>query len=405
MADGGGRQVVVVAAAAEAAPDTIALLDVVRALGARADLAVRTIVFGRGELFDEFAAEAPTIVVGEAPRSRRDAIVERLLYALGLRRRYYTRRARRLGLDQWRPGDVVYLHSVLAAQVLRYLPARHPTVLCRVDRRSVPLRGPLRRPDRRLVLERVDRFLADHDDVEAELTVAAPRTPVARVTAPVVVADPRLPDRTAEIADRRRAYGYTDEVVVALLGWYPGREDPAWIPRRPEMDASLAVMLAHRELPPVVRALLVVPDHAWLDHDLELTGATRWVRRVADDGTWEGLARDNWAVLLDVCDLLVTFSPFADVLLAYHELGRTVVPVICFEHGADAGTIAAELGGQVLPLRDPADLADVIADAVEPEALEHRRRRVIEHLRASRGPGLLAAEIVAVTDDVAVPRG
>src|SRR5690606_9110852 len=164
---------------------------------------VRVLVLGGGPLVAELRAVAPTTVAADLRSRDVGAVVERAVGRAGLRDAAAKVRGRRLGLAGLGPGDAVYLHDVLAVQVLRYLPAGVP-VLCRVAEAAHPLHQPLSALDLDLLLARVNRFLAvtDAGIDELERTRAVDPGRIRRAREVVVAPPPADPEQVAALRSR-----------------------------------------------------------------------------------------------------------------------------------------------------------------------------------------------------------
>ena len=380
-------RLVVVHHRAAATPETVALVELVRALVADGGVEVEVLLFEGGPLADELAGLAPTTVVADLDTRSGAALVETLLFKLRLRAAGYRRRSHRLGLDRWAPGDSVYLHTVLGVQVLRYLPERAaggPQVVCRVAEDAHPLRHPLAAPDLGLLLRRVDRFLpvtsAGRDELLEDHALAPGR--VWKVPELFVPPDDRLPDRGPERARLRAELGVaTDAVVVGSFG---GESDA------PDLGVLLWSMLTHRARGRPVELLYGVGETEagfWMEHDLRETGLAEGTHAIAEDAPL--------GTVLELCDVLVLLTRLDDHPFAYLERAAAGVPVLCFEGNSFAPLARLGDPGNVVPYLDVAAVAEQVAHLLEGDSsLAARRDAMAAAVASVHGPAPFAGHLL-----------
>lgn len=379
-------RLVVVSEKADETEETGLLLALMRALAPDLPVEVRFLLFAGGPSLEEFRAIAPTTVVWDLERDSRAARVERICFALRLRRMGYARRARRLDLDAWREGDVVYLHNVRALQVLRYLPRGVPPVLCHLPASTPPLRHFLRRRDRSLVTRRVDRFLVGHPDVGERLAGRSSVDTARVVLFPeyfrAVDAGPAV--TRPGVGERRKALGITPDAVLV------GAFEPA-VGSRTEPLAAFAALLRHRLAGAAVEVLVVAPEEEqfhWLAHDLRQAGLADAVHVVTmSPDPYDRSLRDP-SSYVDLCDLVVLWALDDGALhFSYEQEMRGGMPVACFSWSPLAELAGGAESGLVLAVADLADLADRVAAVVaDPERLVAARATVIDAVEACYGP-------------------
>lgn len=349
-----GRLLLVAPDAADRAANR-AFVALVAALVARTGAAdVRVLVLGGGPLVAELREVAPTTVASELRHRDVGAVVERAVGRAGLRGAAAKVRGRRLGLAGLGPGDAVYLHDVLAVQVLRYLPAGVP-VLCRVAEAAHPLHQPLSAVDLDLLLGRVDRFLAvtDAGVDELERTRGVDPRRIRRAREVLVAPAPTDP---AEVAALRSRLDLPEGALVAGVFGAAAVEIHA-------PCAPLAVAVRRRPDAADVVLLLVVPEHMtdpWALHDIDHAGLAERVRVLALEG--------EAPPYVALCDLVVHAGWGSDHPRAYLEAAAAGVPIVCFDGHELAEVVGADEGGVVCPRLDlPALAAGVGALAGSPE--------------------------------------
>jgi glycosyltransferase involved in cell wall biosynthesis len=335
-----------------------------------------------GPLVEDFCSVAPTTVVDELAKWSVPGVIEGLLFAARRTAAGFRRRSARLRLRRWRAGDVVYLHSVLSVQILRYLPPDGPFVLGRLTEEAHPLDHPLQPADLRMLLERVDRFLAETVVGAEELLAAHEVAParVARVPELLVTDHPRLPDRADLRAERRRDLGVAaDAVVVGSFG--------ASLVEPPDAMATVWSTLVRRGTDPT-NLLLWGRAHTaasfWMEHDLEtaqLGGTTRAVD-----------ATDLRAVLA-ACDVAVLSTRAVDYPRAFLELLAAGVPVVCFEGNRLADAVRRTEPADVVPYLDLDAVADRLTALLEqrPVATDG----MLAEIDAHHGPEAFARAMLA----------
>lgn len=394
MADDTPRRprLVVVHHRPERTPETVALIELVRWLVAEGSRRVEVLLLAGGPLTHEFEAVAPTSVVADLDRASRDGRYERALFALRQRRRGFSLRARRLGLDQWGTGDAVYLHTVLGLQVLRYLPSAGPAVLCRLAEDVHPLRHPLTEADLTVLLAGVDRFLpvtsVGRDEMVDLHGLDAAR--VQKVPELFVPPDERLPDRSAERARLRGDLGIDPEALV--VGSFGGAEADA-----PDLGVMLWSMLTKRVAGHGVELIWGIAQTEagfWMDHDLRETGLAAGTHAIPTDVPM--------GAYLELCDLLVLLTRVDDYPFAYLERAAAGVPVLCF-----AGNGIADLAGlgdprNVAPYLDMAAVADQVARLLEsPGVLAERRDAMLAAVASVHGPEAAGRRLLDALADLA----
>ena len=392
--DGGavGARLLVVHSHADRTPETVGLIELVRALIATGERQVEVLLMAGGPLLGDLEALAPTIVVADLDPRSPDGLRERLAFALRRRAAGFRIRARRLGLDRWQRGDAVYLHTVLGVQVLRYVPEGIPTVLCRLAEDVHPLDHPLVAADLELLLRRVDHFLPVtsllRDELVDERGVAPAR--VHKVPELFVPADARLPDRGAERERLREALGIADDALV--VGSFGTSDADA-----PDLGVLLWSMLAKRSADRPVELLWGAAQTEagfWMGHDLRSTGL--------EAGTHAVSAEEDLGPYLELCDVLVLLTRVDDYPFAYLERAAAGVPVLCFE-----GNGLADLAG----LGDPRNVApylDVVAVAEQvtrllagDDALATRRTAMAAAAASVHGPGPVARRLLDLLEEAA----
>lgn len=370
---------------AEATPETVAFVELVRSLVDGGRVAPEVVLFEGGPLAAELEGLALTTVVADLDTRSGDALVETLLFKARLRDAGYRRRSRRLGLDRWAPGDAVYLHSVLAVQVLRYLPPDRPLVLCRLAEDVYPLRHPLRAPDVALLLRRVDHLLAVTD---AGVTVLLEEHGLAservhRVPEVFAPARGRLPDRRAEIEARRDELGIADDALV--VGSFGAYEADA-----PDLGVLLWAMLTRRRRGgrPVEMLWWYQDTGAgfWMTHDLSATGLAPGTHPVSTD--------QDPGPYLELCDVLVLLTREPDAPFAYLERAAQGTPILCFDINEMAPLAAEGDPRHVAPYLDLAALADELARLLDAETLTEDRDAMLAAVARAHGPAAFADLLV-----------
>lgn len=356
-ADVARRRVVVVGRHGEDTAETAALVEIVRGFVDLGCGEVSVLLQRGGPLTARFASVAPTGVVPDLPRRSPAALTERLLGRVGLRRAAQRVRGRRLGLHRLRAGDTVYLHTVLAVQVLRYLRPGTAAVLCRVPESAHPLRHPLSAIDLGLLLDRVDRFLpvtrVGAEELRGEHGLDPRR--VARMPEIIATGDRRRRRPPDEVGRLRRSLGIAaDAVVVGSFG--ASAVDP------PSPCASLAVVMRHHTGAPTV-LLCVAPEHAsdgWVLHDIECAGLLDQVTVLA--------AVDPSPRYAELCQVVVHTGWGPDHPMAVLEAAADGAPVVCFAGHELADLVGDDEAGFVCPYLDLHAMAERIAALVaDPE--------------------------------------
>lgn len=389
-------RLVVVHHRAAATPETVALVELVRVLVASGDLDVEVLLFEGGPLADELAGLAPTTIVADLDTRSGGALAETLLFKLRLRSAGYRRRSHRLGLDRWRPGDAVYLHTVLGVQVLRYLPDRAaggPRVVCRMAEDAHPLRHPLAAPDLALLLRRVDRFLpvtsAGRDELLEEHRLAPER--VQKVPELFVPPDERLPDRRPEQDRLRAELGIGADAVV--VGSFGGESDA------PDLGVMLWSMLTQRARGRPVELLWGAGETDagfWMEHDLRETGLAEGTHAIPEDAPL--------GTVLELCDVLVLLTRLDDHPFAYLERAAAGVPVLCFEGNSLADLARLADPGNVVPYLDVAAVAEQVAHLLDGEgSLAARREAMADAVASVHGPAAFAAHLLDAVRDPSTP--
>lgn len=368
-------RVLVVADSADRTPEGIVLVDTVRWLTEHTAAEVRVLLFTRGPLSDEIEQAAATTVVADLDRTSRDAVIERLWFRLRMSRRGFQKRAARLGLSSWGPEDVVYLHSPSAVQALNYLPGDRPPVLCRLAESTEAQGWGLTRSNQRLLVKRVDRFLAETRWKVDELVKrhGVPRGRIHQIEPLIQPTDPRLPSEGAGPAVTRSALGIPEDAF--LIGAYSPSppEDP------PDHSVALASLLTRRARACPLLCLWVADREStafWIEHDLERTGlggSVRLFRSAAE--------MDRY---FPHCDVLAYLSRLdAPVPHVYLEVAAEGTPLICFEGNELAAFVGENEGGFVVPYLDVVAVADAIVALAEDSELyqklgEGAARRVLD---------------------------
>lgn len=350
--------VVVVGERAVPDPEGLALLALVRALSARAE--VRVVLFDDGPLVARLAEIAEVVVVSTLPRWTRAALAERLAFALGRREAGLARRSRRLGLHRLDRSAVVYLHEVRAVQALRYLPDG-PTVLCRVAERAVPLDHVLNAADRALLVDRVDRFLAVTGAGARDLLAHQGAAEEQVLRFPEVVAVGEGPTvGEAEVAAARARAGMPPSAVVIGSFGVAAPEEP------PDLVVTLARLLARRLPDATWDGLCVLPAAAspWVEHDVERSGLAdrvHVVRRGADA-----------AALAQASDVLVLMIRIDACPREYLDAAASGRPLVCFDTNELAELVGDGEGGFTVAYLDLSELADRVSELVTDPALRAR---------------------------------
>ncbi len=372
---------------AAATEESVAFVELVRALVAAGGADVEVLLHGGGPLLDELRQIAPTQVVAELETRSSAALTERLCFALRLRRAGYRRRSRRLGLDEWGPGDAVYLHTILAVQTLRYLPAGAPVVACRLAEDVYPLRHPLRSADLALLLERVDRFLpvtsAGEDALLGEHHLDPAR--VHRVPELFVPRDDRLPDRAPERERLRATLGI--EPGSSVIGSFGAYEADA-----PDLGVLLWSMLSRR-LPEhrTVEMLWWYQETGagfWMTHDLVATGLADHTHPISVD--------EEIGPYLELCDVLVLLTRESDHPFAYLERAAQGVPVLCFDVNDLADLVRLGDPRHVAPYLDLAALADELSRLIHDGDLAEDQRAMREAVAQVHGPEVYGRRLVEI---------
>ena len=384
-------RLVVVHHGAERTAEGVAFVDLVAALAETGERRVEVLLFAGGPLVEDLARVAPTTVVADLPRWSPDALAERALFALRRPAAGYRRRARRLGLDRWAPGDAVYLHGLLGVQVLRYLPTDGPAVVCRVAEGEVPLLHSVNPADLALLVARVDRFLpvtaAGRRELVEEHGVAEARA--RRIRDLVVPVDDRFPGSGRSLADRRAELGIApDAVVVGSFG--ATSLDPT------DVTAVVWALLAGRaDVPPVelLWAAARTPAGFWMEHDLH------HLRR---GGAAHGVALgEELDAAMGLCDVAVLLTRAGHCPHGFLQAAASGVPVVCFEGNELADVLVADARDDVVPFLDVGAAADRLAGlarSLRAGGPDRAARALIEGVRQRYGP---AAAVAAITEAVA----
>lgn len=380
-------RLVVVHHRAAATPETVGLVELVRALVAADEVDVEVLLFEGGPLAAELAGLAPTTVVADLDTRSGAALVETLLFKLRRRAAGYRRRSHRLGLDRWRPGDAVYLHTVLGVQVLRYLPERSaggPTVACRMAEDAHPLRHPLTAPDLALLVRRVDRFLPVTTAGEVELLDEhrVPPDRVRKVPELFVPPDDRLPDRSAEQARLRAELGIAADALV--VGSFGGESDA------PDLGVMLWSMVRQRGHARPVELLWGAGQTDagfWMEHDLRETGLAEGTHAIPDDVPL--------STVLELCDVLVLLTRLDDHPFAYLERAAAGVPVLCFEGNSLADLVRRAGPANVVPYLDVVAVAEQVVHLLDgDDPLARRRDAMAEAVASVHGPTAFAGHVL-----------
>lgn len=383
-------RLLVVARDATATRENQALVEMVQGLVDGEGASVTVLLQQGGPLVDDLAASAPVRRVDALSRRSPGSVVERLLGRLGLRATAARVRGRRLGLGRLGAGDVVYLHTVLVVQVLRYLPSGVP-VLCRVPESAHPLRQPLSADDLGLLLDRVTRFLPATAAGADELTLAHGVAPGRVVQVPEAVAahlDGRF-DRTEEAEALRRRLDLPEAAVV--VGMFGAAAVEIHAPAAP-----LAVAIRRRPDGKEVVLLLVVPEHMadpWATHDIANAGLSGSVVVVE--------SADPAPPYVELCDVVVHAGWGRDHPRAYLEAAAAGVPIVCAEGHDLADVVGDDEGGFVCARLDLPALAERVttlaADPARRRAMGGRAaERVAEHHRADAAAARLWHQVLAV---------
>lgn len=370
---------------ADRTPETVGLVELVRALVATGERDVRVLLMAGGPLLDEIESLAPTIVVAALDPRSPDGLRERLAFALRRRKAGFRIRARRLGLDEWHAGDAVYLHTVLGVQVLRYLPDGVPTVLCRLAEDVHPLDHPLAAADLALLLRRVDHFLPVtsvlRDELVEDRAVGAER--VHKVPELFVPPDERLPDPAPERERLRAGLGIDPDALV--VGSFGTSDADA-----PDLGVLLWSMLAKRAAGRPVELLWGSAETEagfWMGHDLRSTGLEAGTHAVAAD--------QDLGPYLGLCDVLVLLTRVDDYPFAYLERAASGVPVLCFEGNGLADLARLGDDRNVAPYLDVVAVAEQVTRLLAADDTLSSRRSAMAAAAASvHGPGPVARRLL-----------
>ncbi len=380
---GPAPHLVVVARDAAATRENQALVELVQALVDAEGAPVTVVLQHGGPLVDDLAASASVRLVDALSRRSPGSVAERLLGRIGLRATAARVRGRRLGLGRLGSGDVVYLHTVLVVQVLRYLPPGVP-VLCRVPEAAHPLRQPLSVDDLGLLLDRVTRFLPVTAAGADELTRVHGIAPDRVVRAHEAVAahvDGRF-DRAEEARALRDGLGLPEDVVV--VGMFGAAAVEIHAPAAP-----LAVAIRRRPDGKDVVLLLVVPEHMadpWATHDIANAGLSDSVAVVE--------AADPARTYVELCDLVVHAGWGSDHPLAYLEAAAAGVAIVCAEGHDLADVVGDDEGGFVCPRLDLPALAERVTTlAADPALRRAMGARAAERVVERHGAAAAAARL------------
>lgn len=368
--------VVCVAHAADRTGPPLALLRLLRWARDHSPLRFEVALLAGGELVDEFAALAPTTVVGEPVATHRPDLGHRVSTALGNLRlspmaRVLTR------------GRVLYVNTAWSARVLRYLPPGRTKVLTHVHELELGLGPTLPRRDIERLLGRTDHFLVGTPAVTRNLVERHGVDPTRVSEHPYFVdlddeppPPPRRPDGVPD-----------DALLVGACGIATWR-------KAPDLFVQLADRVVERFDGPVhfewVGGPVGGPAELGVPADIQrlgLDGVVHFVGQQSDPGAWFGG--------LDLLALTSREDAFPLVCL---EAAALAVPVVTFENGGIPDFVRASSGGAVAPLGDVAALAEatagLLADpARRREAGSRAAERVRTHHHPSVGAGSLLTEL------------
>lgn len=368
------QRLLVAVHSADATEDGVVLIDTVRWLTGQDGVDVRVLAVHRGALTAELEAFVPVTVMAELDRWSYAGLVERGLFALRLRDQGFARRAARLGLRSFAP-DTVYLHSVLAAQVLHCI-APGPRLVCRVQRDLEPSRWALGPEDQALLVSRVDCFVAEGEvrvrELIDELSVAPER--VHEVPRIIVPTDPRAP-RDLSMSAEARAVLRSDGDGLVMGGYSPST---TWDP--PDLSILLAALRARRTRGVPLTCRWVLARGAfefWVNYDVERAGLTDSVHVLDAD------ADADLEQLLRHCDVLLHLSRHDEPAPpAYLEAAVDGAPIVCFAGSSlepfVGGDVASDVGagigegGFVAPYLDVVALAEGLVQLAEDGDLRRR---------------------------------
>lgn len=364
--------VVCVAHAADRTGPPLALLRLLRWARDHSPMRFEVALLAGGPLLDEFAAVAPTTVVGEPAQAHRSDLGHRARIAAG------NLRLATMGRTLTR-GRVLYVNTAWSARVLRYLPPGRTKVLTHVHELDLGL-ALLPRADRERLMRRSDHFLVGTPAVTRNLVERHGVDPGRVSEHPYFVdlgEEPPPPPRRPE--------GVPEDAL--LVG---GGGIATWR-KAPDLFVQLADRVAERFAQPVHFEWVGGPPGGPADLGvpadlirLGLGEVVHFVGQQSDPLAWFGG--------LDLFALTSREDAFPLVCLESAALG---VPVVTFENGGIPDFVRACDGGAVAPLGDVAALAaatsTLLADGPDRRAAGER---AAERVRTHHHPSVGAASIL-----------
>ena len=312
----------------------MSLLLVTEWLAAHTDLELEILVLepgnDGGRLLDDLAAVVPTRLVPSLadPRSRK----------------------------RLPACDVLVLNSVFSAPALRHLPRQRPYVISRVPELTMSFEHWLDEPDRRLLLEVTDRFVAVSERVKSVLVEEQGVDPgrVAIIPGSVDLARARPPGEQAVAEVRQSLEIAVDALVIGASGTTEWRKGPDLFVRlarmvagvRPDTDLHF-VWVGGRDGGPEFWQIeqAARPD--------PLADRIHFVGIVADPFPYYGV--------FDVFALTSREDPFPRVCLEVAALG---VPTVAFDNGG-APELLDQGCGSVVPYLDLEAMTDEVVGLLD----------------------------------------